>query len=67
MLHRTADHGPVDFSCTREVCNDSKLAGSWKVGRVTLRELLMKKPQNGCQNIMSEVQKDSQDLSAGIV
>jgi hypothetical protein len=60
-----------DFSHALVVCNDSK-TGRKREGRQgpTATELLTKKRQNGRQNIifdvMSEVQKDSQDVSAEI-
>jgi hypothetical protein len=62
---------PRDFSHAWVVCNDSK-TGRKREGRqgCAATELLMKKRQNGHQNvifdIVSEVQKDLQDVSVGI-
>jgi hypothetical protein len=59
MPHRTADHARRDFSHAWVVCNDRK-TGQKHEGRQghAATELLTKK-------IMSEVQKDSEDISAG--
>jgi hypothetical protein len=56
-----------DFSCALVVCNSSKTSRKgecWNVSAAT--ELLTKKCQNVIFFVMSEVQKDSQDVSAGI-
>jgi hypothetical protein len=60
-----------DFSRARVVhnsCKTGRKRGWWQSSDAT--ELLTKKRQNGCQNVffdvMSEVQKDLEDVSAGI-
>jgi hypothetical protein len=56
-----------DFSHAWVVCNDSKTSRK-REGRqgCAATELLMKKHQNVIFDIMSEVQKYLQDVSAGI-